>query len=251
MDHDRTQEMTPLPDTAAADPTALDSVPPPEPLLTPAKLELAVAGPALTDDHVHAAVTLACEQGIRAVIVRPSDVDQAARAMFGSTLLGSFVGFPHGSSTTAIKVYEARDAIRRGAREIHAVLNIGKLNSRQFQYVEMELIQLAQVCHEHSAHLRVIFGTTLLNEEGKLVASKIAKRSEVDSVLPALGPVPVDDEALMLKKCVPLVQLAFYRDSLDGVLAALEQGCTSVSVPQPAAILEAWKQRNAPPASAS
>lgn len=224
---------------------------PPEPLLTAAKLELAVAGPALTDDHVHAAVTMACEQGIRAVIVRPSDVDQAARAAWGTTLVGSFVGFPHGSSTTAIKVYEARDAIRRGAREIHAVLNIGKLNSRQFQYVEMELIQLAQVCHEHSTHLRVIFGTTLLNEEGKLVASKIAKRSEVDSVLPALGPVPVEDEALMLKKCPPLVQLAFYRDSLDGVLAALEQGCVSVSVPHPAAILEAWKQRNLPPVAPS
>ena len=242
--------MTPLPDMAAPAVNA-DPVPPPEPLLTPAKLELAVAGPALTDDHVHAAVRLACEQGIGAVIVRPSDVDQAARTVWGETVLGAFVGFPHGSSTTAIKVYEARDAIRRGAREVHAVLNIGKLNSRQFQYVEMELIQLAQVCHEHSAHLRVIFGAPLLNEEGKLVASKIAKRSEVDSVLSALGPVPADDEALLIKKCVPLVQLAFYRDSLDGVLAALEQGCSRVSVPQPAAILEAWKQRQAPPASES
>ena len=43
-------------------------------------------------------------------------------------------GFPHGSTTTAVKLYEIRDVLRRGAKEVDMVLNIARLLSRQFQY---------------------------------------------------------------------------------------------------------------------
>jgi len=81
--------------------------------------------------------------------------------------VGSVAGFPHGSTTTAAKLYEARDLLRRGAREIDMVLNIGKLISRQFQYVEMELAQMAEACHDAGAILKVIFENAYLTDELK------------------------------------------------------------------------------------
>ena len=224
----------------------MDDVQAPALELTAQHLELAAVDGALMEDRVAASVREACSLGLRAVIVRPSDLDQAARMMYGDTKLASVCGYPDGASTTSVKVFEARDALRRGAREIHAVLNLGKLNSRQFQYVEMELIQLAQNCHEAGAKLRAIFQTPLLTEEGRLVASKISKRSEVDSVIPCLAQAPADHMDLLLRKCPPLVEVCGYATDLDTVLAALAGGCSGASVPNPTEILEQWKQRQTP-----
>lgn len=224
----------------------MDNVQAPPVELTAKHLELAAVDGALTEERVAASVQEACVLGLRAVIVRPSDVDQAARMMSSDTLLASVCGYPDGSSTTSVKIFEARDALRRGAREIHAVLNVGKLNSRQFQYVEMELIQLAQNCHEVGAKLRAIFQTPFLTDEGRLVACKISKRSEVDSVLASLGDVPADHLELMLRKCPPLVEVCSYAADLDSVLKALESGCAGASVAHPAKILEMWKARQTP-----
>jgi len=52
------------------------------------------------------------------VIVRPSDVDLAARWMSGSVVrFGALTDSPHGYSTTAAKTYAARDLLRRGVQK--------------------------------------------------------------------------------------------------------------------------------------
>ena len=112
--------------------------------------------PELTDDDVIAGCRLARQYDVASVSVRPCDVELAVRELAGSSVkVGSVAGFPHGSTTTAVKLYEARDVLRRGAREIDMVLNIARLRSRQFQYVETELLQMADTCHKEGALLKV------------------------------------------------------------------------------------------------
>ena len=98
--------------------------------------------PELTEEQVERGCRTAVEHGVASVTVRPSDLDLAVNWLSGSEVaIGAVAGFPHGSGTTAAKLYEVRDLLRRGAREVDAVINIGKLLSRRFQYVEMELRQ--------------------------------------------------------------------------------------------------------------
>src|SRR5690242_4340267 len=105
--------------------------------------------PELTDEQVIAGCELAKRYRVASVCVRPCDVELAVRALSGSDVApASVAGFPHGSTTTAVKLYEIRDALRRGAREVDMVLNIPRLLSRQFQYVETELLQAAEECHK-------------------------------------------------------------------------------------------------------
>jgi deoxyribose-phosphate aldolase len=135
--------------------------------------------PELTGEQVVAGCELAKRYQVASVSVRPCDVDQAVRMLGGSGVaVGSLAGFPHGSSTTAVKLYEIRDVLRRGAKEIDMVLNISKLLSRQFQYVEMELQQSAEECHKQGALLKVIFENAYLTDELKIVACRIAARAE-------------------------------------------------------------------------
>lgn len=74
-------------------------------------------------------------------------------------------GFPHGNSTTRIKVLEALAAIADGASEIDTVVNVGKVKSADWSYVGVELKALNQAVVGENALLKVIFETDFLNED--------------------------------------------------------------------------------------
>ncbi len=206
--------------------------------------------PELTDDQIVEGCEIAKRYQVASVSVRPSDVDVAVRLLEGSGVAaGSISGFPHGSTTTAAKLYETRDLLRRGAKEIDMVLNIGKLISRQFQYVEMELLQMAQACHEKGALLKVIFENAFLTDELKIVACRIAARAEVDfiktSTAFAATGYTIEDLRLM-RKYAPAhigIKAAGGVRTLEKALEVYEVGCSRFGATRTAEILDAWKAR--------
>jgi deoxyribose-phosphate aldolase len=203
--------------------------------------------PDAADDALHAGLQAALSAGFGSVCVRPSDVDTAVRICQGS-------GVTVGGATTASKLYEARDLLRRGAREIEMVINIGKLRSRQFQYIEAEILQLAQACHESGAILKVILENSVLTEDLKVIACKIAKRAEADVVKTATGFARPSagweaDLGLMRRvlKDVCQIEAGECAGTLDGALRAYELGADRIATPQAEAVLAAFVQRLAPP----
>jgi len=204
--------------------------------------------PELTDEEVLAGCELAREYQVASVSVRPCDVELAVRTLGGSSVtVGSVAGFPHGSSTTAVKLYEARDVLRRGAREIDMVLNIAKLRSRHFQYVETELLQMAETCHKEGALLKVIFENAWLTDELKIVACRICSRAGVDFAKTSTGfaatGCTVEDLRLMrahLPGQVGLKAAGGVR-TLEKAKEVYALGCTRIGATATAAILDAWK----------
>lgn len=206
--------------------------------------------PELTDEQVLEGCRLAQRYDVASVCVRPSDVDLAVRTLKGTSVaVGSVVGFPHGGATTAVKLYETRDLIRRGATEIDMVLNIGKLISRQFQYVETEILQISQACHESGSLLKVIFENAYLTEDLKIIACKICKRAEADFVKTSTGFAPsgaTREDLILMKRVVKdvcRVKAAGGVRTLDQALEVYDLGCDRFGATQTAAILDAWKAR--------
>jgi deoxyribose-phosphate aldolase len=206
--------------------------------------------PELSEEQVFKGCRVARDYDVASVTVRPADVDLAVTWMSGSPVpVGSVAGFPHGSQTTSTKLYEARDLLRRGAREIDMVLNIGKLISRQFQFVETELAQMAQACHEAGAILKVIFENAYLTDELKIVACKISTRAGVDFVKTSTGFAPtgatLEDLRLMRLHAGPQVQVkaAGGVRTLERALEVRQAGCSRFGATATVAILEAWKER--------
>ena len=216
--------------------------------------------PELTDEQVAAGCDLARRYQVASVSVRPCDVELAARLLDGSDVaVGSVAGFPHGSSTTAVKLYEIRDVLRRGAKEVDMVLNISKLLSRQFQYVEMELLQAAEECHKQGALLKVIFENTYLSQELKIVACRISARAEADFVKTstafAAGGYTLEDLRLMrahTPQHIGVKAAGGVRD-LTKALEVYQAGCSRFGATGTAAILDEWKARlrETTPAAAS
>src|ERR1039458_4762570 len=125
--------------------------------------------PDLTNIQVVEGLELAKRYRVACVSVRPCDVDLAVRTLAGSPVRpGSVVGFPHGSQNTATKLYEARDLLRRGAREIDMTIAISALVSREFQHVQTELVQMAELCRQEGAVLKVILENAYLTDELKI-----------------------------------------------------------------------------------
>ena len=218
--------------------------------------------PELTRDQVVEGLELAKRSGVAAVSVRPCDVDLAVRTLQGSSVKpGSVSGFPHGSQNTATKLYETRDLLRRGAREIDMVIAISKLLSREFEHVQMELLQMSELCHKEGAILKVILENAYLTDELKIIACRCCERAEVDFVKTSTGFAPsgytVEDIKLM-RKYLPEeigIKAAGGLRTVDQVLEVYELGCTRIGATSTAALLEEWKSRlaaaTAPPASAN
>ena len=201
-------------------------------------MEHTLLGTALSETDVAQGCDLARRYQIAAVIVRPSDVDLAVRWMAGSgVVLGTIVDWPHGFSSPSVKNFAARDMLRRGAKEIDTVMNTGKLISRQFQYVEMELLQMAEACHEAGAVLKVAIESEHLDEERKILACRICRRAGVDFIATTAGA----DLPLLREYAKDRIKLKGEATSLEDALAGRDAGCSRLQSRDAAAILEAWK----------
>jgi deoxyribose-phosphate aldolase len=226
-------------------------LPPPTTYLDVAQMiDHSLLRPELTEEQVFEGCRIARDYHVASVTVRPSDVDLAVSWMEGSGVpVGSVAGFPHGAQTTCVKLYEARDLLRRGAREIDLVLNIGKLVSRQFQFVETELAHMAEVCHQAGAILKVIFENAYLTDELKIVACQISTRAGVDFVKTSTGFAPTGatlaDLRLMRAHAGPHVQVkaAGGVRTLAKALEVRQAGCSRFGATATVSILEEWKAR--------
>jgi len=102
--------------------------------------------------------------------------------------VGCVIGFPHGNSTPAAKVFEAVQACGDGACEIDMVINIGKALSGDWVYVENEIRLVTAMCHEHHALVKVIFETDYVTAtEDKIKLCEICTRSGADFVKTSTG----------------------------------------------------------------
>ena len=197
--------------------------------------------PDLSEDEVSEGCRLAREYNVCSVLVRPSDVDQAIRWMNGSGVrIASTVGYPDGSSNTGTKLYEGRDLLRRGVKELDMTINIGKMISRQFQYVEMELLQMVKSCQESGALLKVNLASRYLAEDLKIIATKIIKR--IDAKVLSID-YSLRDLALLRPLLKDRVELKAYSgiDSLAEAMEVRENGCVRFGTTETATILDDWK----------
>lgn len=108
--------------------------------------------PTMTDQVLIDGCNLAKKYNAASVCIKPYAVKLAVELLKNSdVMVGTVVGFPHGSSSTKVKVFETKEAIADGAVEIDMVVNIGKVLGEDWDYVEEEIKQLNDVCKLENA----------------------------------------------------------------------------------------------------
>jgi deoxyribose-phosphate aldolase len=207
--------------------------------------------PELTEQDVTEGCELARRYDVASACVRPCDVALAARILAGSDVqVGTVVGFPHGSATTATKVFEARHALDEGATELDMVTNIGWLRSGREDAVQQEIQAVVEAARGR-ALVKVILENAYLVEEQKVRGCQLAEAAGADFVKTSTGFAPsgatLDDLRLMRRSVSPHVQVkaAGGVRSLDALLEVLGVGVTRVGATQTAPILDEFKARKA------
>ena len=131
-----------------------------------------------------------CEESkiydFKSVCINPCFIKAAKEFLKGSdVLICTVIGFPLGSMTTEAKVFEAMDAVKKGADEVDMVINISMLKDKQYDYVKTEIEQIKGAVGKKV--LKVIIECCLLTDEEKVIACKLAKEAGADFVKTSTG----------------------------------------------------------------
>jgi deoxyribose-phosphate aldolase len=206
--------------------------------------------PELVATEVQDGCALARQYRVASVCCRPADVSMVVPLLAaGPVKVGTVVGFPHGSSPTEVKVYEAGLARSRGAAEIDMVLNIGLLRSGELGHVEEEIRQV--VIAADGAVVKVILENAYLSDEQKVAACKAVEAAGADYVKTSTGFAPsgatVADIRLMRASVSPRVKVkaAHGVRTLDALLDVMEAGAARCGATATATMLDDFVARAA------
>lgn len=130
-----------------------------------------------------------CDEGVKygcaSVCIPASFVKQADEYLDGKLKVCTVIGFPNGYSTTAVKAFEAENAVRNGADEIDMVINIGWVKDRKWDSLLEEIKAVKLACAGRI--LKVIVETCLLTEEEKIKMCEIVSASGADYIKTSTG----------------------------------------------------------------
>jgi deoxyribose-phosphate aldolase len=137
------------------------------------------------------AVRKICEEALKynfaSVCINPSNIPLVAQLLKGSEVkVCTVIGFPLGANSSAVKAFETEDAIKNGAQEVDMVINIGKLKSKNYDYVKEDIKAVVNVA-KGKALTKVIIETSLLSDEEKVIACKLSKEAGADFVKTSTG----------------------------------------------------------------
>mgnify|MGYP002510616264 FL=1 len=143
----------------------------------------------LTQTATWAEIKQICDDGVAygcaSVCIPASYVKQAADYLGDKLPVCTVIGFPNGYATTAVKVFEAKDAIANGAKEIDMVINIGWAKDGRWDDLLAEIRAVKAACGE--LVLKVIVETCLLTDGEKIKLCRIVSDSGADFIKTSTG----------------------------------------------------------------
>ncbi len=177
----------------------------------------------------------AVQFGYAAVFIMPAWTPLVAILLKGSKVkIGVPIGFPLGSHSTPVKVFETREAVANGADEIDMMINIGALKSKHYELVQQDIQSVVEAAE--GGLVKAILETCLLTDEEKIIAAQIAETAGVDFVKTSTGfgkgGATVSDVRLLRLSVSErvLVKAAGGINSLDQVQALLQAGAVRFGI---------------------
>jgi len=209
-------------------------------------IDHSVLHPTFTDVDLIYHCSIAARYKVATVCVKPYAVKQATALLLNSGVkICAVIGFPHGNSTTDVKVFETGQVCADGASEVDMVVNIGKVLGGDWDYVSNEIKAIHNTCLKNNSILKVIVETDFVtNDEDKIKLCRICSEQNVEFVKTSTGygflkgtdgkyyynGATEHDIKLMRKHCSPSVQIkaAGGIRTLDQLLKAREWGATRI-----------------------
>ena len=191
-----------------------------------------------------------CDDAIKyktaSVCIPPCYVKDAKQYVGDALKICTVIGFPNGNMTTTVKVLETFDAIEKGADEIDMVINIGRLKSRDYDYVKQEISLIKQACGDRI--LKVIIETCMLTDDEKIKMCELVTEAGADFIKTstgfASGGATFDDVKLFAEHVGPGVKIkaAGGISSLEDAEKFMELGASRLGTSRIVKIVKSMEQ---------
>lgn len=178
--------------------------------------------------------------------IPPSFVKRAKEYVGDKLQICTVIGFPNGYSTTAVKMFETKDAIASGADEIDMVINIGDLKDKKYDDILNEIMLIKTACGDKI--LKVIIETCLLTEEEKIKMCQIVSEAKADYIKTSTGfsksGATKEDIKLFSENITPNIKMkaAGGISSLDDAIDYIELGCSRLGTSRIVKIVKSNEQ---------
>lgn len=196
-----------------------------------------------TKEQIEKICVEAKQFGFASVCVNPTWVKYCSELLQNTeVLVCTVIGFPLGANTSALKAFEAKDAIANGAQEVDMVINIGALKDKNDELVQADIAKVVEVA-KGSAIVKVIIETSLLTDEEKVRACELAVAAGADFVKTSTGfstnGATAEDIALMRKTVGPDlgVKASGGVRSLEDMQKMIEAGASRIGASSGVAIM--------------
>ena len=184
------------------------------------------------------------------VAINPAQTVKCKKKLEGSPVhVGAAIGFPLGANTSAVKAFETKDAIEKGADEIDYVINVAELKNKNYDYIKKEMEEIVKICREAGKTSKVIFENCYLTDDEKRKVAEIAKEVKPDFIKTSTGfgtgGATVEDVKLMKSVVgdeVKVKAAGGIRD-LKTALAMIEAGAERLGTSAGVAIVEEYNNQ--------
>lgn len=211
-------------------------------------IDSALLKPEMTIAEVIAGCEMAKRYHVASICCRPADVALVAEQLKGSdVLVGTVVGFPHGSSATEVKVFETALAVKQGAVEIDMVINIGYMKSGIYDEVRNEIAAVVKAAEGYP--VKVILENAYLTKEEIVKACHLSEEAGAHYVKTSTGFAPtgatLEDVKLMRVSVSPKMKVksAGGVKNLDMLLEFMDAGVDRSGASATAAMLDEYVAR--------
>lgn len=200
-----------------------------------------------TKEQIETLCNEAKEYGFCSVCVNPTWVAFAANLLKDSDVkVCTVIGFPLGATTSETKAFETVNAIHNGAKEVDMVINIGALKGGDLDTVKKDIEAVVNAA-KGQALVKVIIETSLLTDDEKRIACKLAVEAGADYVKTSTGfstaGATVADIKLMRETVGPDIGVKAsggVRTASDAK-AMIEAGATRIGASSGMKIVKEWK----------
>ena len=164
-------------------------------------------------DCTSAEIVELCDQAIKyncaSVCIPPCHVAGAKRYLGNRLKICTVIGFPNGYATSAVKAFEASDAIKNGADEIDMVINLAMVKDACWDKVEEDILAVRKATKGYI--LKVIIECCLLTEEEKIRLCSIVTDAGADFIKTSTGfskgGATFEDVKLLRENCPDYVEV--------------------------------------------
>ena len=190
-----------------------------------------------------------CEEGVKCC-AKILAVNSAALKLCKSLLeghdiqIGAAIGFPLGQTTVETKAFETIDSIKNGADEIDYVINIVELKSKNYSYIENEMLKIVNICREKNVISKVIFENCYLDDDEKKLLCEISNKVKPDFIKTSTGfgtgGATIKDIELMRKYADSFIKIKASGGikTFDDAAAMIQAGAERIGTSSTVSIME-------------